>query len=274
MLFSKERFDDPILAGQVREFIRDVLRRHPVFLAESLAGVLENLPGAASEENAVRALISTQFTALQWPEGFAPLKKKEPEQCQVNALCCLLLWFLDTRGATIEQIRYYLQSSLWAPIASKHMTDLRKLRVLMTSRDPAGIAVACSLLEKQVLEKTQQAVAARTAEERATMHARHLKEELAGVRAELVESIAQGERLIEEFNSARTAHDNERAHMHSDYEELRGRVLRRLREELTLLDEGLHALQRDPPKVHVMLDHAERAIDGLKREMDRLRGDG
>ena len=62
--------------------------------------------------------------------------------------------------------------------------------------------------------------------------------------------------------------------MRNDYEDLRGRVLRRLREDTALLEEGLHALRREPPKVHVMEDHAERAIDALKREMGRIRGDG
>jgi hypothetical protein len=46
-----------------------------------------------------------------------------------------------------------------------------------------------------------------------------------------------------------------------------------LREEKDLLEEGLHALRKDPPRVHVMQDHAERAIEGLQNEINRLTGD-
>ena len=51
---------------------------------------------------------------------------------------------------------------------------------------------------------------------------------------------------------------------------MKGQTLRRLNEDSALLEEGLHALQREPPKVGVMIDHAERAIDGLKRAAERI----
>ena len=70
------------------------------------------------------------------------------------------------------------------------------------------------------------------------------------------------------------AHENAKAHWKDDYEQLRGQVLRRLNDELPLLVDGLHALRRDPPKVHIMIDHAERAIEGLESEVKRLRGKG
>ena len=58
-----------------------------------------------------------------------------------------------------------------------------------------------------------------------------------------------------------------------DYEKLRGQMIRRLKTEIELLDEGLHALRLDEPKIHVMDDHAERAIGGLKKELERLKRD-
>ena len=273
MLLSMRRFDAPALAGQAREFVREVLRRHPAFLLESLGGVLENRPGATSEEGAVRILTSQTYVALPWPEGVTVLKKKEAEQCRVNALCCLLLWFRETRGVPFERIQRYLQANIWVPAAHSHKTDPQRLRVLMVTRDPAGIAVACSALEKQAHEQEQQAVIARTAEARATMRTKELEGMLTSVKTELDVTKAQVDHLTVEIESAKRAHENEKAHMRNNYEELRGRVLRRLREELSLLDDGLLALRRDPPKVHVMEDHAERAIDGLKREMERIKGD-
>jgi prefoldin subunit 5 len=130
------------------------------------------------------------------------------------------------------------------------------------------------MLERQALDQSQQADAARRAEERAAMRAKNLESELAGVKAVIETANAEVERLTKEIDTIRRAHENEKAHMHNDYDELRGRVLRCLRVELSLLDEGLQALKRTPPKVHVMIDHADRAIEGLKREMERIRGEG
>lgn len=274
MLLSMERFDAAALVGQVREFVREVLRRHPAFHAEALAAVLADRPDGPGEEGAVRTLTSQSYATLPWPEGLGVLNKKEAEHCRVNALCCLLLWFRETRGITLERIQRYLETSVWAPAARRHKTDPQKLRVLMSSRGPAGIGVACSVLEKQASVDRQQAAAAHKAAERTEMRAKELENRLTEVEAQLQAAKVQVERLSEENGSLRSSHETERAHMRNDYEDLRGRVLRRLREDTALLEEGLHALRRDPPKVHVMEDHAERAIDALKREMGRIRGDG
>ena len=76
---------------------------------------------------------------------------------------------------------------------------------------------------------------------------------------------------IDDLNAERRDRGIERTHIQDAYESLRGRVVRRLEGELSLLKEGLHALRRDPPKVAVMDDHADRAIDGLTREIEQLR---
>ena len=81
-------------------------------------------------------------------------------------------------------------------------------------------------------------------------------------------------RVTDDLNAERRDRGIERTHMQDAYESLRGKVVRRLEGELSLLKEGLHALRRDPPKVAVMDDHADRAIDGLTREINQLRRGG
>lgn len=77
-------------------------------------------------------------------------------------------------------------------------------------------------------------------------------------------------REFAQLERERREHEDEKAHMRDDYEKLRGRMLGRLRQEVSLLEDGLHALRKQPPKIHVMEDHAERVIDGLKREIEWL----
>jgi len=137
-----------------------------------------------------------------------------------------------------------------------------------------ALGIACSMLDRRAKEKAREAAAARGAEERARARADRLQFELSEACANLESAKARNDELQSQIVRERREHDDERAHMRDQYEELRGRVLRRLRQEVALLDEGLHALRKQPPKLHVMDDHAERALDGLKSEIERIKEDG
>ncbi len=263
--------DTLTVGNQIREFAGEVLRRHPAFRMKSMTDALANLPEGTTEDRAVRILASQDYTSLAWPEGIEPTKKKESEQCKANAVYCLLLWFWATRGTSVDRIQRYMQENLWKSVTRRYNTEAEKLHVLASVRDPAAASVTSALLEQRALKENQRAEAAQRAEERAVTRMQELNKQLADLDAKLEASKAEVGRLGKKIMEECQAHADDRAHLKNDYEQLRGRVLRRLKDELSLLDEGLHALRREPPKVHVMVDHAERAVDGLKREMERLR---
>lgn len=273
LLLTMEKLAHHPLAGQVRDFVREVLRRHPAYQSPSLNGVLENLPDAVADDTALEALAVQNFAQLRWPEGLPALTKSELEQGRLNAVNCLLLWMRETRGTTMERIQRYLYTAFWAPAAGRQKSDGKVLRTLMQARDRVALGIACSTLEEKVREKTHEAVAARDAEERVTARANKLQSDLEGSGAQLEAEQARTKGLNEQIETQRREHENEKAHLRNDYEELRGRMLRRLRQEVTLLDEGLHALKKQPPKTHVMEDHAERAIHALKGEIERIKGE-
>lgn len=266
------KLDETIIAEQIREFVREVLQRHPAFGMKSLTDVLKNFPESATENQAIEALTSQDYASLSWPEGIEPMpmKKKELEQCKENAVYCLLLWFWAKGETSVEHIQRHLQKYLWKPDAKRYKTDRDKLRVL-TKNDHAAASIACALFEKQALQQSERADAAQSAEERATASVQKLRNELTDAKKKLTTSQTEIDRLEKELKQEKQTHADDGAHLKDDYERLRGQVLRRLNDELSLLDEGLHALRCDPPKVHVMVDHAERAIDGFKREIERLR---
>jgi hypothetical protein len=273
LLLSVERLAHHPLAGEVRDFVREVLRRHPAYQPPSLHGVLDNLPEAASIDTALAALEGQSYAQLQWPEGIPPLRKSEIDALRLAAVHCLLIWMLETRGISMDRIQRLLYSACWARVAGHVSSDRKILRTLMLTRDRTALGIVYSTLEKTVDEKTRAADAARSAEERARARADRLQSELEEARAKLASERSRSSELLEQVERERSEHENVKAHMRNDYEDLRGRVLGRLRQEVTLLDEGLHALRKQPPKVHVMDDHAERAIDGLKGEIERIKGE-
>ena len=266
----------PVLTDQMREFAGQVLQHHPAFRTNVLEDILTGVQGALGDNEAVQELLSRDYSSFSWPKEAAGMKsmtRKDLDQCKANAVGCLLLWFKMTHKISLERIQHLIQEHLWRKRAlPRYKTETQKLRALMTTRDFAAASIAYSLVERQTLEQKRRADAAIRAEERAKSHVLEMHEKLSKSQKKLTETQSEVDRLGRELGQEIEAHANNRAHLKDDYEKIRGQVLRRLKDELSLLDDGLHALRRDPPKVHVMIDHAERAMDGLKREMERLRG--
>ena len=90
------------------------------------------------------------------------------------------------------------------------------------------------------------------------------------MKEEISKRDSQIKELEKLLDQERESHTHTRLNLLDEIEKMRTRLIRRLKSEIGLLMDGLHALRRDPPKVHVMDDHAERAIDALKQELKHL----
>ena len=62
-------------------------------------------------------------------------------------------------------------------------------------------------------------------------------------------------------------------HAKDDHERLRTSVLRRLIRGVELLHEGMLAIQHNPPKAHIMADHADRVINDLRGLIESMQSD-
>jgi chromosome segregation ATPase len=237
-------------------------------------GVLRNLPEAMNDDDAIEHIWTQPFNALPWVEGLPPLTKKQAEQGRANALNCLLLWLQETRALPPERIQRHLATLVWEPAARRSKSEAQRLRALMSAKDRSALGIAYGSLEKRVSENRQQAVAAREGEEQANARASDLEKALAETNDALKDKTEALTGVRKEFETEKARHSADLAHARSELEDLRGRVVRKMREEVSLLDEGLRALRRDPPRIHVMEDHAERAIDGLKRGIEEIKGGG
>ena len=272
LLLLSVGLDMPAKISQIQEFVSAVLQRHPAFRTNLLREDLEYLLGSLKQDQAVEELAAQDYAKLNWPEGVKPLSKNEQKKCKDNAVCCLLLWLWITRKIiSIENVINHLQAHLWRSGASRYKTDAEKLRALINTRDRAAVSITRTLMENQILQQIQRADAAIIAEEQVIALKEELEKKLADVMNMLTESQAEVGLLTQKLALKSQEQADERAHSKNEYEQLRGQILRRLRTELTLLDEGLQALRLEPPKIHVTIDHIERVIDALKREIDRLR---
>ena len=269
LMLLSARIDAYKVADRLSQFGRTVLARHALFQRKTMADVLAD-PNSIPVDSAVRTLVSTDLSSST-AEGALRLSKRQIEQCRTNAVHCLLLLLRATQRTPLERIQRYLQTHVWAPKTQRHQSEIAKLEILLTTRDTKAASVTFSLLEGQAREHERRAETAKRAEERARFEATDLEQQVATLERRLDETTRQRDQVHQQLDEARQAHATKEAHWRDSYERLRGQALRRLSEESSLLENGLDALRRDPPKVDVMIDHAERAIEGLKRTAERIR---
>ena len=271
LLLLSIRTEAPKIVNGLREIAREVLASHPLFQGKSMREMLAN-PQSMPMETAVAALLSADAESLH-ADGEKPLPESQVERVRTNAIHCLVLLLRASQGTSLRRIQRALQKHLWAPKARRHRTENEKLEVLLAARDPTAASVTFALLDDEAVLQGQKAEAAVRGEQRAQTKAQGLEKQIADLERRLRETQEQRAELREELDESREAHATTDARWRDNYETLKGRTLNRLIEESSLLAEGLHALKREPPKVWVMIDHAERAIEGLKREAEKIRRD-
>lgn len=260
---------DGVIAMRITEFSCEVLRRHPFFQIEPLLNAISRVDEDALEINIIDTILARNNTELEFQDCDMPLTKKSFKNMQINAAHCLLL-YLAMKNASILKIHSLFQR-LIRPKAGVSSLVNEQVYTLITTRSPEAAAVTSRLLEAQLADQKRIAREADTNKKRAEVRAEILEGKVCELGKDL-EACKQDLSLLKNTSEqAEKDHNAEKVHWRDDYEQLRGNVLRRMKEEVALLDEGLHALRKDPPKIHVMIDHAERAIDGLKREMERIR---
>ena len=271
-------YDDAGFAN-AREFARQVLNNHPAFQAPELMATLASQPGAMRPEKAVEYLASQDFRMLladperERSKAAILQQDKDCKECKENAIRCLLLWLLAKREISLDRTCPLLHHHIWSTYQQRYKAPGNQMRSLLDAKKANALAasITVELLEKKVTQQSYLADLAQQAETRATARVEQLQKELEEIQRERDASLKRARLLDQELAAQKTAHADERAVLQDDYERLRGTVLRRLKDELVLMEEGLHALQRDPPRVHVMVDHADRVIDGLRLAIDRLR---
>ena len=269
LLLLSARTEAPKLVNGLREFGRAVLTSHPMFHGNAMEGVLAN-PQSMSMDGAVAKLASANVKMVN-DDGDKPIPKSQVERTRTNAIHCLLLLLRSSQGTSVLRIQRALQKYVWAPKARRHRTENQKLEALVASRDPTAASVTFTLLDDEAVLQGQKAEAATRGEQRAQTRAQGLEERLTELEARIRETEEQYAELREQLDEAQQGHAATDARWRDNYETLKGRVLNRLNRESSLLEEGLHALKRESPKVEVMIDHAERAIEGLKKEAEQIR---
>ena len=210
------------------------------------------------------------------PDGTRPAK--DTETFRSNLVNTLTLLFATTLRWPLEEVADVLYRTAWKP-TSLDASD-RPLLLLTDSPDPNVAALIVQLWAAKVDQAERRVDEAMADAARMNRHAGRLQQrvdELETEKVDLKTRIDSLEVTREELQAEIASRDKRigetRAHASHDFETLRTRATQRAKRELDLLEQGLHALTRDEPKIHVTQDRLERAIEGLQRELRDLKGD-
>ncbi len=269
LLVSRSIVGHPQVKKELKDFIELALKNHFIFSQNDLSAALNNLPSSPSPQEALNKVAKTNLSSSEEYPLTYHFKSTDQDILRANAAYCLAIWFAEFRGYQAEQITKMLYTALWKP-DNPEFTDATKLRVLTEIRELNSVGLACSIFKKETDKQEAIAVSALRNQETLSNKVRLLELEIIRIKNEQKESDLKIQKLENELINEKDIHAHSRVHLADDKEQLRARFLRRIKNEASLLEEGLHALRRTPPKTHVMDDHAERVLEGLYTEIKDL----
>lgn len=274
LLVARDIQTYPALRGAIRDFVKTTLLSHPLFANSLIVAAINNVPEAPSMIDAMSALACSELPLELHSAGKHSIKTAQLSELRANAVYCLAVWFRDMRGVSVGELNDALYRVLWSKAAASLRDERAKLRALTELHDLAAVGLACGEFHAAATERIRQMEVAQQAASQAQAEAATLRAEVEqlsetyNLRVAHLESQVQDLKALAE--NIRIKNQHELTHLRDDLEQQRTRVLRRLKADVALLDEGLTALRRDPPKIHVMDDHAERISDALRQEIKKL----
>lgn len=254
---------------RVLESVYSTLKEHPAS-ADVLSEYGESQITADNLPTLLLRAGAMDLKSIDVHEGRKPLTSAQVLTLRNNLLMTFALWASSAFGISQQVLIRELFECVWKREASREASSTQSWRRLVDAKNPVAAGVIASAFVLDADEQRRLAQDALRREERATSRAEQLDKEIAALNERLVATRRTIEQLEQEVDATRASAEARESHLRDEFERLRTRVLRRLTRELELLDEGLLALRRDPPKVRVMEDHADRATGGLREEIKAL----
>ena len=273
LLASREVEGFPVLRGALTGFVKDLMLRHPAFGSPRLRAAMLNQEGACSMAEAIKAVLGYEPDKSR--EG--ALKPAELQALRKNLALSLATWFVCARGMSLDELASLLMDAIWGPAAKAVDDDNGRMRLLTEVAQPEVLGIVGQRWRQQATEARNAQLRAEGEAEAARARAEGLRTELEQERASVASlgaKLAELEmRSEKELALERQWRHDECAHLRHDFEVLQGRIRRRLDESVEMLEVGLGALRKAPPRIEVMLERAEAVVDSLRAEQNELKGD-
>jgi hypothetical protein len=255
--------------SRVREVCGLALRLHPA--SSELASVLAAASqGGDGPDKVLEHISRLNCSSLAHPRDNKSLSRGQVRTLRTNLTDTAALWMTAVCGIDSQLVIRSLHEHIWGEESRRMKSLAEKWRRLLLVRDTGSLGLACDAFVLAAEQLRGDAESARTGETAALRRAADAESHLTQLTAQLgLEQQANAD-LRKRLHEAARDHEVAISHHRDDFERLRSRVLRRLSREAELLDEGMLAIRRETPKLHVMIDHGDRALCGLREEIKAL----
>jgi len=266
------------LAKSLREFVRDIVGRHPVMGDQ---GLDVWFPRSTNEDTwnpklAWSAFASKTSKNLASDDDESKDKKVTPADIQKarrNAFLCACVWrYAEQLVRFPEFLRSMRNSSLQSTTeASDLEREVLNYLVSLQDKDRSGAADFIRWSYEQTVHVQNMAEQYRSRYESLQNQKKEL-DEILEIKDHEIQTLHQEATALR----ARIASMEEEIRIHKvhskdDLERQSSRTLRALEDEIPVLTDCLTALNRDPPKVEVAKEYLATALDTLNDELKILR---
>lgn len=211
-----------------------------------------------------------QFDTILRPGSTKPLSASRVAMLRANVTGTVALWMVAVGGVASPTVLRSMHERVWSTEARRASAMIDEWRRILDVRDPSALGLVCNAFVSEAQRSRRDADAARASEAAALARIASLERTIAELEAKVDKERSANEELRLAVAQASRDHESALSHARDVYERLRTRVLRRLTREAELLDEGMLAVKREPPKLHVLIDHGDRALSGLREEIKAL----
>ncbi|KAA0212488.1 MAG: hypothetical protein DYG94_14570 [Leptolyngbya sp. PLA3] len=254
--------------SQVLEACLAALRVHPA--SSELVPMLLSANGGGRVDELLDQAAAFRFDTIPRPGSTKPLSASHTATLRANVTGTVALWMVAVWGVASPTVLRSLHERVWSTESRRASAMTEAWRRVLDVRDPSALGLACDAFVSEANHARRDADAARTSEAAALRRMADLEATITQLKAQLDQERSTNEDLRRAATQASRDAEAALSHARDDYERLRTRVLRRLTREVELLDEGMLAIKREPPKLHVMTDHGDRALSGLREEIKAL----
>lgn len=271
LLFTREISGIPEIRSSITEFVFKVITGHPAFSDPGVQAAIRNLPEGPPPSTALEKIKNLVTLA---GSSAKPFKESDLNHLKRNACYLFATWIAIHRGFNTEELVALLFEGLWFSASRKLADDTSRFQALTEIEHVAGAGLACNRFRQQAIE-------ARNEKEASQRLQIDLEKKNSLLETSCTQLEDSRDRLLAELHSLREQSEAEVADLRRQHaieltnarhqlEQLQGRVVNRLSESIDMLEVGLTAMRRDPPRFPVMTERAEHVVDELRKELNKL----
>lgn len=276
---------------RMARLLRVALRRHPLFAQSDDSGGADEPDAAGSDRIDTDALAgrirlrTSEVTAAELGIASGALKRTDRDRLRVNAITTVALIASTLEQWNLDLLVEYLDRYLWRDAIAKPRALPSRVSIIESSVPEAlgHVANVFGDRAERANRKTEAAVRdAAEAEARAKnllarsvaadTESERLRLVVDGQRSEIATLQSHIETLQGQIDAERRERVIDQSHHIDDYEVLRTRIVRSLRKQVDLLEDGLHAARNQ--SYSVTEEFIERALESLSRELRQLNNGG